>query len=207
MIKKLIFDLDNTLIMWKDEYVNALKKTMKKYNINEDADYINSLIDNYEKHFDRYDKKLLMDHINENIDSKVDINFIDDFLYEIGFMSELDLEVIDTLEYLFKKYELVVLTNWFTIPQTNRLKIAKIDKYFKYVYGGEEVIKPRKDAFIRACENNNLDECIMIGDNYDIDIIGAYNAGIKPIFMNPKYKENKKHVTEIHKFSDLKDIL
>ena len=35
MIKKLIFDLDNTLIMWKPEYVNALRKTLQKYNINE----------------------------------------------------------------------------------------------------------------------------------------------------------------------------
>ena len=45
MIKKIIFDLDNTLILWKDEYVNALKETLKKYNINEDPNYVNNLID------------------------------------------------------------------------------------------------------------------------------------------------------------------
>ena len=107
MIKKLIFDLDNTLIMWKDEYVNALKQTLKDHNINEDGDYVNSLIDNYEEHFDKYNKETLLNYINKNIKSKIDMNFIEDFLYNIGFMSEPNEEVIDTLEYLSKKYELV----------------------------------------------------------------------------------------------------
>ncbi len=207
MIKKLIFDLDNTLIMWKDEYVNALKQTLKDHNINEDGDYVNSLIDNYEEHFDKYNKETLLNYINKNIKSKIDMNFIEDFLYNIGFMSEPNEEVIDTLEYLSKKYELVVLTNWFKEPQTNRLKTAKIDKYFKKVFGGEEIIKPNKQAFINATENTPLDECIMIGDSYNIDILGAHNAGIKPIFMNPKNKENKDNFQEIKTISELKNIL
>ena len=199
MIKKLIFDLDNTLIMWKDEYLEALKKTIKKYNINEDADYVNSLIDNYEDYYDKYDK--------EKIKEKINMDFIDDFLIEIGYMSEPNEEVIDTLEYLSKKYELVVLTNWFKIPQTNRLKTAMIDKYFKELFGGEDYIKPNKEAFLTAAGNTKLEECIMIGDSYNIDVMGAYNTGIKPIFMNPKHKENKNKFQEIEKISDLKNIL
>ena len=106
MIKKLIFDLDNTLIMWKDKYLEALKKTIKKYNINEDADYVNSLIDNYEDYYDKYDKEKMLEHINNNIKEKINMDFINDFLIEIGYMSEPNEEVIDTLEYLSKKYEL-----------------------------------------------------------------------------------------------------
>ena len=207
MIKKLIFDLDNTLIMWKDEYLEALKKTIKKYNINEDADYVNSLIDNYEDYYDKYDKEKMLEHINNNIKEKINMDFIDDFLIEIGYMSEPNEEVIDTLEYLSKKYELVVLTNWFKIPQTNRLKTAMIDKYFKVIFGGEDYIKPNKEAFLTAAGNTKLEECIMIGDSYNIDVMGAYNTGIKPIFMNPKHKENKNKFQEIEKISDLKNIL
>ena len=207
MIKKLIFDLDNTLIMWKDEYLEALKKTIKKYNINEDADYVNSLIDNYEDYYDKYDKEKMLEHINNNIKEKINMDFIDDFLIEIGYMSEPNEEVIDTLEYLSKKYELVVLTNWFKIPQTNRLKTAMIDKYFKELFGGEDYIKPNKEAFLTAAGNTKLEECIMIGDSYNIDVMGAYNTGIKPIFMNPKHKENKNKFQEIEKISDLKNIL
>lgn len=206
MIKKLIFDLDNTLIMWKDEYVNALRDTLKKYNNNEDPNYVNDLIDSYEDYYDKYDKNNLLEHINNNIKDKVSMDFMNDFLEEIGFMSEPNEDVIDTLDYLSKKYELVVLTNWFTVPQTNRLKTAKIDKYFKEIYGGEDFIKPNKEAFIKAVGNFKLEECVMIGDNYNIDVMGAYNAGIRPIFMNPKHKENN-NFEEITKLSDLKDIL
>lgn len=207
MIKKLIFDLDNTLIMWKDEYLNALKETLKKYNINEEPNYVNDFIDNYEDYYDKYDKQNMLEYINNNIKEKINIDFMNDFLNEIGFMSEPNEEVIDTLEYLSKKYELVVLTNWFKEPQTNRLKNAKIDKYFKEIFGGEDYIKPQKEAFLTAAGNTPLDECIMIGDSYTIDIMGAYNAGIKPIFMNPKNKENKNNFTEIKTISELKNIL
>ena len=207
MVKKLIFDLDNTLIIWKDEYVQALQETLKKYNNNEDADYVNSLIDNYEDYYDEYDKEKMLEHINNNIKEKINMDFIDDFLIEIGYMSEPNEEVIDTLEYLSKKYELVVLTNWFKIPQTNRLKTAKIDKYFKEIFGGEEYIKPQKEAFLTAAGNTKVEECIMIGDSYTLDVMGAYNVGIRPIFMNPKHKPNEKNFEEIIKLSDLKNIL
>lgn len=207
MIKKIIFDLDNTLIIWKDEYVNALKKTLKKHNINEDADYVNDLIDGYEEYYDKYDKENMLKHINNHITEKINMDFINDFLEAIGYMSEPDEEVINTLEYLSKKYELVVLTNWFKIPQTNRLKTAKIEKYFKEIFGGEDYIKPDKQAFITAAGETPLEECVMIGDTYELDVMGAYNAGIRPIFMNRKHKENKNNFEEITKLSDLKNIL
>ena len=133
--------------------------------------------------------------------------FINDFLYNIGFCGDVDDSVIDTLEYLSGKYELVVLTNWFTEAQSNRLRSAGIDKYFSKVYGGNLILKPEKHAFINAAGNSKLEECIMIGDSYNLDVMGAYNAGIKPIFMNPKHKENKNNFDEIEKLSDLKDIL
>ena len=207
MIKKLIFDLDNTLIMWKDEYVDAIAKSISKFNIKCDPNYMSNLVDEYENYYDRYDKDLLIEFINERIDSKVDMNFINDFLYNIGFCGDVDDSVIDTLEYLSGKYELVVLTNWFTEAQSNRLRSADIDKYFSKVYGGDLILKPEKQAFINAAGNTKLEECIMIGDSYNLDVMGAYNAGIRPIFMNPKHKENKNNFEEIEKLSDLKDIL
>ena len=30
-IKRIIFDLDNTLVLWKDEYTSALKKAIKDH--------------------------------------------------------------------------------------------------------------------------------------------------------------------------------
>lgn len=79
MIKKIIFDLDNTLIMWKEEYIEALKKTVEKYNKNININYMDDLINKYETTYDYYDKKIFLDYINEKIEDKIDMNFIDDF--------------------------------------------------------------------------------------------------------------------------------
>ena len=87
------------------------------------------------------------------------------------------------------------------------MRSAGIDKYFSKVYGGDLILKPEKQAFINAAGNTKLGECIMIGDSYNLDVMGAYNAGIRPIFMNPKHKENKNNFEEIEKLSDLKNIL
>ena len=47
MVKKLIFDLDNTLIIWKSEYVSALEETMKEFNIESIKLYaIDNIIEN-----------------------------------------------------------------------------------------------------------------------------------------------------------------
>ena len=52
MIKRLIFDLDNTLIMWKDEYNDVVKFALEKIgyhgNTKELSDQINELIGEFE---------------------------------------------------------------------------------------------------------------------------------------------------------------
>lgn len=208
MIKRIIFDLDNTLIMWKKEYIKALEKTIQKYNLNLDGEYINDVIEKYETTHDYYDKKVFLDYINGFLEEKINMEFIDVFLYNIGFCSEPNDKVIKVLEYLKTKYELVVLTNWFTEPQAERLKNAKMDKYFKAIYGAEKHRKPFKESFLEACENNKPEECVMIGDNYDIDIIGAHNAGLNVIYYNYSKKQNNKlKLIEITDLEQLKEIL
>lgn len=208
MIKRVIFDLDNTLIMWKDEYLCALEKTIKKHNKNLNKNTINDLIESYENNHEYYDKTLLMDYINSNIDETITMEFIDDFLYNIGFCSDIDDDVIEILDYLKTKYELVVLTNWFTEPQTKRLEHVDIRKYFKEIYGAEKYSKPNKSSFFLACGNHKPEECVMIGDNYDIDIIGANNIGMNTIYYNYKNKQNNKlKLIEIDNIKMLKDIL
>jgi len=207
MIKRIIFDLDNTLIMWKDDYLDAIKKITKEYDIKDNYKYISSIIDEYDNEFRYYDKELLVNFINSKIESKIDINYLNSFLEAFGYMSDIDNNVIEVLEYLSKKYELIVLTNWFREPQLNRLKHAKIDKYFKEVIGGEECIKPNKKAFIKACSKYKPNECLMIGDDLKKDIEGAEKAGLQVIYFNYKHKENNNNYKEIDNLKDLERIL
>ena len=207
MIKRIIFDLDNTLIMWKDEYLEAIKKVTEEFKIKEDYKYLSSLIDEYDNQFRYYDKKLLVNFINSKIKSHITMEFLNKFLELFGNCGDKSTDVIETLEYLSKKYELVVLTNWFKKPQSERLKHAGIDKYFKEVIGGEEYMKPSRNAFIKAIGPYKPNECIMIGDDYNKDIKGALAAGLDVIYFNYKGKENKDNFKEIKNIIELKEIL
>ena len=116
--------------------------------------------------------------------------------------------IVNSINNLQSKYELVVLTNWFEYQQKQRLKNANLYKYFKKVYGTETVkIKPNKEAFELARGNVLPNECVMIGDNFEIDIKGAINAGLEAIFYNRKNIDVSKKYKSIYKFEELKEIL
>ena len=46
-----------------------------------------------------------------------------------------------------KDKKLVILSNWFTITQIERLRKNNLLQYFDEVYGGDYTIKPHKEAF------------------------------------------------------------
>lgn len=208
-MKRLIFDLDNTLIKWKNEYTSALEKTIEQFNLDVDYHVIDALIEEQEKIHEIMNKEVLLNDINETIQLNLGIEFIDTLLENQKELAEIDNEVIDTLEYLNNKYDMVVLTNYFKETQQGRLKTAKIDKYFSEVIGGDEVlIKPRIEAFNKAIGNYNLEDVTMIGDSLECDIKGALNAKINVIQVDyfNKYEDTKNYPI-VRKFSDLKKYL
>ena len=208
MIKKLIFDLDNTLILWKDKYQSAMKNTIEHFNLDIDYKDADNLVEIYEEYYDSYKIENLIELFKQKLNITVDDNFINYWLDELGHQAEDDLNIKPVLEYLSKKYELVVLTNWFTKTQTNRLKTIGIDKYFTNIIGGEDIIKPNKNAYLKAIDNNSIEECIMIGDNLDTDIKGAVNIGMKAILVdiNNKYMEDPSYI-KINNIHELKEML
>lgn len=207
MIKRLIFDFDNTLMMWKDEYKNAIKNTIKYYNLDIDYLKVDEVIGEYENYYDKYDKENMIKLINKKFNLNLGVDFIDKWLEELGSMSDKDEELISLLYYLSKKYELVILTNWFKKSQTARIKKAKIDKFFKEIYGGDEFIKPNPISYQTAMGNRNVDECIMIGDSYKTDIEGALKLGMKAIMITKKEIEPQNNLIVINNINELKEIL
>ena len=222
MIKKLIFDLDNTLIMWRKEYNIAVQKAFEMLNLKysqEMVDIINNLTDSFENDFDNphryYNKKVFLEYINKKTNYNLNINFLNSWLkcnIIYSTPDKLDKTVYDTLEYLSKKYELVVLTNWFSDAQIGRMEKAGIKKYFSHIYTAEKYAKPKKEAFLQAVEKNNLNECVMIGDNLIIDILGARDTGITNLIWinnnNKKddYKDILKNIKVITNLNELKNI-
>ena len=112
----------------------------------------------------------------------------------------------EVLKYLSKKYELYVLTNWFSDNQTERLKNAHLLKYFKEVVGSDKVKhKPNVEGYLYIIGSSKLEDVIMIGDNIDIDIKGANDVGIKSILAdyNDKHKNYDSRITDIRELIDI----
>lgn len=204
-IKRIIFDVDNTLIPWKDEYTESLKEALKEHNLSynwEDIDNLTILYENTHskysiKEFQEYGKKVLNIELSEAL--------IKTWLKHLGDKSEENLRINETLAYLSSKYELVILTNWFKECQEERLAKARMREYFQEIYGGETHLKPSKEAFLQTIENHKPEECLMIGDNYEVDIKGALSAGLQAIYLTNK--ETVTNVKTIKNITELKEIL
>lgn len=199
MIKRVIFDIDNTLIPWKDEYFNEINNVLdelKVEHIEQDYIEIKNALGKYENEYYTFDRKLMMNFIN-NYTKK---NYPEEFIYKVTkkwancVPEKIDANIIKLLEYLKIKYELVILTDWYGDQQTERLEKIDILKYFPKVYFAENTKrKPFKEAFMQAIGDNKPEECIMIGDSFERDIQGALNAGLQAIWYNPN---NKTEITK-----------
>lgn len=206
-IKRIIFDLDNTLIIWKDEYVEFLRKTMKEFGISDEYyKVMDSIIESQDKLYDTLKKEVLLNDINSKCNTDLDISFIDKLLENQKMASlDNDTDLINTIKYLYSKYELVVLSNYFTETQKNRLEHAKILKYFKDVIGGDKSkFKPNKEAFLLASKGVSVKQCIMIGDSKYYDIDGAINVGMKVIQIDYFNKINEE--TSYPVIKDIKEL-
>lgn len=212
-MKKIIFDLDNTLMMFDKKYINSYCKVLKNNNFDSNYDQALSLfesVDRYEKQGKKYNKQDLLDFVNKDLNKNYKMKLVDEILDIIGtcWINPVSLELVDTLKYLSTKYELYVLTNWFTAPQAKRLENVGILKYFKKVVGADMVSpKPALEAFSYIIKDTNLKDCMMIGDNIDIDIKGALNAGIKTILYDYKNIYNGFTGNRITKIEELKEML
>lgn len=76
MIKKLIFDLDNTIIEWIPEYVEALKETLNEYKIDIDYKKIDNITEMQEKIHDTLSREQLLSDINNGCNLNLNIDFI-----------------------------------------------------------------------------------------------------------------------------------
>lgn len=119
---------------------------------------------------------------------------------------------IDVLDYLSEKYQLHIITNGFKEVQNLKLEKSNIKKYFKTVITSESVgvKKPNPKIFEYALAQANAQpqDCIMIGDNVEADILGAFNAGILPIHLELNKNGNTKNAfAQINALKELKQYL
>ena len=204
--KHLFFDLDHTLWDFEANSRQTLEELYHLLHLQErgiqDFDlfhktYIihnDKLWDRYRKGFIKVDelrwKRMWLTLLDfkigdEPLARKMDTLFLD-ALPSRRILFPYTLEILD---YLTEKgYRLHLITNGFEKTQHSKLANSGLAKYFVEVITseGSNSLKPHKEIFEYALRRAGAEkpESIMLGDNVEVDIQGAINAGIDQVYVN-----------------------
>ena len=221
-IRHIFFDLDHTL--WDFDRNSALtfKKIFSDNNIEVELEKFLSIYEPlnlaYWKLYreDKIDKPSLRygrlaDTFNElkySISDDLIHKLSEDYIAFLTTHNHLFENAVDVLEYLNPNYNLHIITNGFKEVQFGKLQKAKIHHYFDTVTNSEMVgvKKPNPIIFNHALSLANAlpEESIMIGDNYEADILGALNIGLDAICFNYHDQNIDTHVKQVTKLIELK---
>lgn len=119
------------------------------------------------------------------------------------------LETLDALKQ--SNYNMHIITNGFKEVQYTKLHHAQLAPFFDVVVCSEEVgkNKPSIEIYKYAMQlaGAKAERSVMIGDDFEVDVIGALNAGMCAIHFNPEVSISQKDDTTISCISELPKIL
>jgi 2-haloacid dehalogenase len=129
--------------------------------------------------------------------------------------SELLEDAAHAVERLHTHYRLAILTNGLHLVQRKRLAASNISQHIDEMIVSEEigVAKPAREFFEVAFTklgNPPRESALMIGDNWNSDIVGAINYGVDACWYNPGAKPrpgNAQIVREVASLRELADWL
>lgn len=229
--KHIFFDLDHTL--WDFETNSRLvleelyhSHTLGNRGVTSFEEFHNTYCVHNDKLWDRFRKGFITRHDLREKRFRLtllDFKIGDEKLCEL--LSEQYLAVLPTqtalfpyakevLEYLAaKNYPMHLITNGFEETQLLKLRSSGIHHFFTEIITSERAgsLKPYREIFDFAITATGATAAtsIMIGDALDIDIIGAYNAGIDQVYFNPLVPADGdlKPTYVIQNLSEIKNIL
>lgn len=224
-ITHIFFDLDHTLWDFDKNSALTFEKIFEHNSVDLDLreflEVYEPLNLNYWKLYreDKIDKaslrygrladtfKALNYHFNDDLINKLS----EDYIAHLSSFNHLFDNTVDILEYLKPNYKLHIITNGFKEVQHGKLEKAKIVHYFQTVTNSEMVgvKKPNPKIFNHALKSAGAhpEQSIMIGDNYEADILGALNIGLDAICFNYHKVEIGHNVKQISNLMQLKDYL
>ena len=227
MLKVILWDIDGTVLNFKEAEKNAIKGLFREFSIGECKD---EMIERYSLINDKYWKKLERGELTKP--EILTLRFVEFFEKEgIAFnkVEEFNLtyqiRLGDTICFNDNAYQLIkglkgrllqyAVTNGTQRAQKRKLEKSGLDKLFDGIFISDEmgVEKPNKEFFdivFSKIPSVSRQEVIIVGDSLTSDIKGAENAQIKSVWYNPKGKENNIGVKTdyiIKNLNEIKDIL
>lgn len=227
-IKHIFFDLDNTLWDFEKNSREALLHLFSEHNIQEHCKTnFDGFIEIYEAinhelwhlyslqqttkeelRYQRFHKAFL--HFNyDNL--PLSHQWADDYLKISPYKTHLIDGAMDVLLHLKDNYKLHIITNGFKEVQHIKLDYSNLKSFFEHIIISEEHGFNKPDIKIfdlaQSLTNSQFHECVMIGDNYDTDILGALNAQWKAIYLSNNQKKNDDaNFSQIERLIQLKEF-
>src|SRR5690606_23130377 len=215
-ITDVFFDLDHTLWDFERNSELTYQKIFEKYNLQIHLpDFLKVYVPNNTRlwglyQFDKIGKeelryqrlKMSFDELGVSVtDEYIDL-LADDYIKYLSTFNHLFDNAQTILDYLKPKYKLHIITNGFAEVQEGKLKNSGIVDYFEVIMDSEKagVKKPNPVIFEKAMSLAKVQpsNALMVGDNYDVDILGAKNAGMQALYFNPLNPVNDQTINEIH---------
>ncbi|MFC2115187.1 YjjG family noncanonical pyrimidine nucleotidase [Bacteroidota bacterium] len=224
----IFFDLDRTLWDFDKNSMETLSELYFRHNLDALIDKPEDFIDIYHEInmqlWDLYRKgqlskevlrekrfKLSFDHFGIS-DDEMCADFGREYI-EISPMKTLLVPYTrEILDYLSGHYDLHIITNGFLRTQEVKMKNCGLDMYFKSLTTSEVVghNKPRPEIFHQALSavHARKDASIMIGDDLQVDVLGAKRFGMDQVFFNYDQIVHDEEITfEIRSLEELRRIL
>ncbi|NLP58789.1 YjjG family noncanonical pyrimidine nucleotidase [Lutibacter sp. B1] len=217
-IKHIFFDLDHTLWDFETNSDKAFEVIFEKHKVKVSLqkflNYYRDINQHYWKLYReekiskndlRYGRlKDTFDKIKHNVSDDLIHNLSVDYIEVLPENNELFEGTHQILEHLSTNYKLHIITNGFNEVQYKKIENSGLNKYFDKIITSEDagVKKPNPIIFNYALKvaNATSQESIMIGDNWEADIMGAKNVGFDVIYFNyysQPVSENIKSVTTL----------
>jgi putative hydrolase of the HAD superfamily len=138
--------------------------------------------------------------------------FASDYLLNAPLKKALFPNVPEVLDYLQQKYTMHIITNGFDEVQKTKMEANDLNKYFVTITTSEEAQakKPNKLIFELAFKKakTKAGESIMVGDDLEVDILGAKAVGMDGIYCNyDKIPHNGLVDFEVDNFIGITEIL
>ena len=214
--KGIIFDLDNTLYDYNlchnkaiNEVINYLIKTIQ---VSLDKEHIKSLYDDISKKIkyelintaSSHNKSIYFKRLLEKLNIEFShFQIINNLYWETFYENLVCFDGVKDFIMWNKNIgkKIGILTDYETEYQVVKLEKLGLLKYIDIIVTSEEVgiEKPSTQMFYTILQKLNLNPCdvIMIGDNYDKDIIGAINANILGYWFH-KNNPNFNNFIDLH---------
>ncbi len=224
-IKHIFFDLDHTLWDFDANSDQSFKYIFKQLNIDIDFEkfknYYYPINAHYWKLFreDKISKKDLrfgrlndtFVKLNYRVNADKIVLLSEAYIDNLSNYNALIEGTIAILDYLKPKYKMHIITNGFEEIQDKKMTKSGLAPYFETVITSEQVgvKKPNPKIFSFALETckAGASESIMIGDNYEADVMGAIDFGIEAIFCNFNKQPSAQNIKSVTNLMQLKQYL